>query len=156
MQKAGLLDGMSWEEYKLANNQRTKLEVDPELYYVVANSTGFPADKITIMAYEENWFVDKEPLNVSAKDVVQVILIILILGLLAFVVVRSMMVEKTKVVEEEISVEDILQSNPEFELQNVDMEAKSEARRMIEKFVDDNPEAVAGLLKTWLNQEWGG
>ena len=101
-------------------------------------------------------FVDKEPLNVSAKDVVQVILIILILGLLAFVVVRSMMVEKTKVVEEEISVEDILQSNPEFELQNVDIEAKSEARRMIEKFVDDNPEAVAGLLKTWLNQEWGG
>ena len=49
-----------------------------------------------------------------------------------------------------------MQSNPEFELQNVDIEAKSEARRMIEKFVDDNPEAVAGLLKTWLNQEWGG
>ena len=47
------------------------------------------------------------------------------------------------------------QSNPEFELQNVDIESKSEARRMIEKFVDDNPEAVAGLLKTWLNQEWG-
>ena len=124
------------------------------MYSVVANSTGFPEEKITIMAYEENWFVDKEALNVSAKDVVQVLLIVLILGLLAFVVVRSMMVEKTRVVEEEISVEDILQSTPEFELQNVDMEAKSEARRMIEKFVDDNPEAVAGLLKTWLNQEW--
>jgi flagellar M-ring protein FliF len=140
----------------MANNERTKLEVDPELYSVVANSTGFPENKITIMAYSENCFIDKEGLNITAKDVVQVVLIILILGLLAYVVVRSMMVEKTKVVEEEISVEDILQSNPEFELQNVDMEAKSEARRMIEKFVDDNPEAVAGLLKTWLNQEWGG
>lgn len=154
--KAGLLKGTSWEEYKLANNQRTKLEVDPELYSVVANSTGFPEDKITIIAYEENWFVDKESLNVSAKDVVQVILIILILGLLAFVVIRSMMTEKAKVVEEEISVEDLLQSTQDLELQSVDMEAKSEARRMIEKFVDDNPEAVAGLLKTWLNQEWGG
>ena len=82
-------------------------------------------------------------------------MIILILGLLAFVVIRSMMTEKTPVVEEEISVEDLLQSNPEFELQTVDIESKSEARRMIEKFVDDNPEAVAGLLKTWLNQEWG-
>ena len=40
-------------------------------------------------------------------------------------------------------------------IQNVDIESKSEARRMIEKFVDDNPEAVAGLLKTWINQEWG-
>lgn len=153
--KAGLLDDMTWEEYKLANNKRTKLEVDPELYSVVANSTGFPEDQITIIAYEENWFVDKEGLNVSAKDVVQVVLIILILGLLAYVVVRSMMAEKNRVVEEEISVEDLLQSTPELELQNVDIESKSEARRMIEKFVDDNPEAVAGLLKTWLNQEWG-
>lgn len=153
--KAGLLDDMTWEEYKLANNTRTKLEVDPELYSVVANSTGFPEDKITIIAYEENWFVDKESLNVSAKDVVQVVLIVLILGLLAYVVVRSMMAEKNRVVEEEISVEDLLQSTPDLELQNVDIESKSEARRMIEKFVDDNPEAVAGLLKTWLNQEWG-
>ncbi len=153
--KAGLLDGMSWEEYKMANDDRTKLEVDPELYSVVANSTGFPEDQITIVAYEENWFVDKEALNVTAKDVVQVMLIVLILGLLAFVVIRSMMAEKNRVVEEEISVEDLLQSTPELELQNVDIESKSEARRMIEKFVDDNPEAVAGLLKTWLNQEWG-
>ncbi len=153
--KAGLLDSMSWEEYKLANNQRTKLEVDPELYSVVAHSTGFPKESITIIAYEENWFVDKEALNVTAKDVVQVVLIILILGLLAFVVVRSMIIEKNRVVEEEISVEDLLQSTPDLELQNVDIEAKSEARRMVEKFVDDNPEAVAGLLKTWLNQEWG-
>ncbi len=153
--KAGLLDDMSWEEYKMANSDRTKLEVDPELYSVVANSTGFPEDQITIVAYEENWFVDKEGMNVTAKDVVQVVLIILILGLLAFVVVRSMSAVKARVAEEEISVEDLLQSTPDLELQNVDIEAKSEARKMIEKFVDDNPEAVAGLLKTWLNQEWG-
>lgn len=153
--KAGLLDGMSWEEYKLANSERTKLEVDPDLYSVVANSTGFPEDQITIVAYEENWFVDKEGLNVTAKDVTQVVLIILILGLLAFVVIRSMMAEKTRSQEEEISVEDLLQSTPDLELQNVDMEAKSEARKMIERFVDENPEAVAGLLKTWMNQEWG-
>lgn len=153
--KAGLLKDMTWEEYKLANNTRTKLEVDTELYSVVANSTGFPEDKITIIAYEENWFVDKEGMNVSAKDVIQVLLIVLILGLLAYVVVRSMLTEKKRVAEEEISVEDLLQSTPDLELQNVDIEAKSEARKMIEKFVDDNPEAVAGLLKTWLNQEWG-
>ncbi len=153
--KAGLLDDMNWEEYKLANNARTKLEVDPELYSLVANSTGFPEDQITIIAYEENWFVDKEGLNVSAKDVVQVVLIILILGLLAYVVIRSMLTDKAQAVEEEISVEDLLQSTPDFELQNVDIDQKSEARKMIEKFVDENPEAVAGLLKTWLTEGWG-
>ena len=31
---------------------------------------------------------------------------------------------------------------------------KSETRLMIEKFVDENPEAVASLLRNWLNEEW--
>jgi len=25
---------------------------------------------------------------------------------------------------------------------------------MIEKFVDENPDAVASLLRNWLNEEW--
>ena len=34
----GLLDGITWEEYKLANEGRTKLEVDEDLVSVVANA----------------------------------------------------------------------------------------------------------------------
>ena len=28
-------------------------------------------------------------------------------------------------------------------------------KKLIEKFVDENPEAVANLVRNWLNQEWG-
>ena len=49
----------------------------------------------------------------------------------------------------------MLQSQPEVELEDIGTEQISETRRMIEKFVEENPEAVANLLRNWLNEEWG-
>ena len=49
----------------------------------------------------------------------------------------------------------IIQTNPEPQLEGIEGEQVSETRKMIEKFVDENPEAVANLLRNWLNEEWG-
>jgi flagellar M-ring protein FliF len=152
----GLLDGTTWEEYKLANSADKKLEVDPDLYSMAANATGIPEANITIVAYESPIFYDKESLQISWTTVLSAFLIILILGLLAFVILRSMGTKKEE--EEttpELSVEDLLQSNPEPQIENIDVENKSETRRMIEKFVDENPEAAAALLRNWLTDDWG-
>ena len=153
--KQGLLDGVTWDEYKAANSERTKLDVDPDLYDVVANATGIDKTKITIMAYSENWFIDSDGLGVSTTDVVQIILIFVILALLGFVVLRSMRGEKQEEEEEELSVENLLQSTPEESLDAIETETKSEVRLIIEKFVDENPEAAANLLRNWLNEDWG-
>ena len=91
----------------------------------------------------------------SASDIVQIVLIVVILALLAFVVLRSMRSEKEPEQPEELSVESLLQSQPEPEIEDISMEQISETRQMIEKFVDENPEAVANLLRNWLNEEWG-
>ncbi len=151
----GLLDGVSWEEYKLNNQGKTKIEIDPDLYNVVANATGISTDRITIVAYRENVFFDREGLNVSATDVVQIILVIVILALLAFVVLRSMRGEKEEAQDEELSVESLLQSAPEENLEDIGVESQSETRKLIDKFVDENPEAAASLLRNWLNEDWG-
>ena len=45
--------------------------------------------------------------------------------------------------------------NNEEELEDIGFSEKSEARLLIEKFVDENPEAVALLLRNWLNEDWG-
>ena len=79
----------------------------------------------------------------------------LILGLLAFVILRSMKETKTEETEEELSVESLLQSTPTDTLEDIELEEKSETRKMIEKFVDENPEAVANLLRNWLSEDWG-
>ncbi len=155
IERQGLLDTVTWEDYKLANQGRTKLEVDEDLFDVVAKATGISADNIAIVAYSENVFFDDEGSGISATDVMQIILIIVILALLAFVVLRSMRGEKHEEEEEELSVETLLQSTPEGQLADISVENDSETRKMINKFVEENPEAAANLLRNWLNEDWG-
>lgn len=151
----GLLDGVSWDEYKLINAGQTQVTVPDDMYDVVSKATGFPVDNIAIVAYSQNVFFDKEGLNVSGSDIMQIILIVVILALLGFVVIRSMRSEKQVEQPEELSVESLLQSQPEVELEDIGTEPMSETRKLIEKFVDENPEAVASLLRNWLNEGWG-
>lgn len=150
----GLLDGITWEEYQLANQGRTKLEVDEDLFDVVAKATGIDAENIAIVAYSENVFFDAES-NISATDVMQIALIIIILGLLAFVVLRSMRGDKHEDEEEELSVENLLQSTAEMQLEDIALEEETETRKLINRFVEENPEAAANLLRNWLNEDWG-
>jgi len=155
VKEQGLLVDMTWEQFKTANEEPVKKEVDQELYSVVSKATGIAEENIEIMAYEVPVFVETEGISVEATDVVQIILIIVILGLLAFVVLRSMRGSKVVETEEELSVESMLQSQPESELEDIELEEKSETRKLIEKFVDENPEAVANLLRNWLQEDWG-
>lgn len=129
--------------------------MDADWVDLVARASGIPAENITFVAYSENMFIDAEGSSIRVSDVLQVLLIIIILALLAFVVVRSMRGEKKQEEEEELSVESLLQSTPAEELEDIEVEEKSEVRKLIDKFVDDNPEAAANLLRNWLNEDWG-
>lgn len=149
----GFLDGISWEEYKLNNTERTRIELDESFLTVVSNATGIAANNITLIAYSENLFFDAEGSAITATDVVQILLIILILALLAFVVLRSMRSEKHEEEEEELSVETLLQSN--VQLEEISSENETEEKRLVIKFVEENPEAAANLLRNWLNEDWG-
>lgn len=153
MKAQGLLDGISWEEFQEENREDVWMEVREEYYDMAANATGISKDRITIIAYESPVFIDKET-SVTGSDIVSIVMIVLILALLAFVVLRSMRSRKAQEGEEELSVESMLQSTPE-EVNDIEVETKSDTRMLIEKFVDDNPEAAANLLRNWLNEDWG-
>lgn len=151
----GLLAGITWDEYKAANSARKEVPVTTQMFELASNASGIPVDNISILAYEENFFVDKEGLNIDIYDIIQIGLILLILGLLALVIAKSMRGEKQAEEPEELSVEELLQSNPEPQLDDINVEETSETKKLIEKFVDDNPEAAANLLRNWLNEDWG-
>ena len=152
----GLLDEITWDEYKLANSERTKLTVDEDYYELISDASGISAEDITIVAYEEPFFVDKVGTDFNWTNIIQIALIVIILILLGMVILRTLKGEKTPDEEpEEISVESLLQTMPSEPLEDIDLEAKSETRKMIEKFVDENPEAVANLLRNWLSEDWG-
>ncbi|MBQ8821331.1 MAG: flagellar M-ring protein FliF [Lachnospiraceae bacterium] len=151
----GLLEGITWEQYKLLNDTSTKIEVDEEFYSVVATATGMDPENITIMAFRENLFIDEETEDINWSDITSIVLIVIILALLAFMILRSMSRNKEEVeVEDELSVEKLLQSTQENTVDDIEVETKSETRKMIEKFVDENPEAAASLLRNWLNDDW--
>ena len=122
---------------------------------MVSTATGVPSKNVTFVAYEEVQFIDAIEEKVSVKDIMQIVLIIIILALLAFVVIMSLRTKKEVEEEEELMVEDLLQSTQMEELENIELEQKSEARKLIETFVEENPEAVATLLRNWLDENWG-
>lgn len=153
---AGLLDDMTWDEFKTANADNVEVQVPENIYTLVANATGFDVDNISIIGYQIPQFVDSVDSSRSFTDYVPVILAVLILALLAFVVFKSTRPVEVIEQEPELSVEDLLATTKENQesVEDIDMNEKSDTRIAIEKFVDENPEAVALLLRNWLNDDW--
>ena len=56
--------------------------------------------------------------------------------------------------EPELSVEALLATTKENQtLDDIEFSDKSASKQQIEKFVDENPEAVVALLRNWLNDD---
>ena len=157
VREQGLLDGITFKEFKLANSEMVKKTVDEEMVQLVANATGIPVANISIIAYDVPIFQEEEGNGLEATDIAQIVLIVLILALLGFVVFSTLKKDKKEEPqEEELSVENLLQTTQEVSsVEDIDVETKSDIRLMVEKFVDENPDAAAALLRNWLNDSWG-
>ena len=56
--------------------------------------------------------------------------------------------------EPELSVERLLATTRENQsLEDIEFGEKSETRKMIEKYIDENADAVAALLRNWLSDD---
>lgn len=150
----GQLDNQTFDEFAEENSERKKIDIDEDLYTMVANATGISQDNITIVAYEVPYFQWSEDSGKTVSDYLQIALAVLIFALLGFVVFRSTRKDQIEEIEPELSVETLLETTKEAELEDIGLNEKSETRVLIEKFVDENPEAVASLLRNWLNDEW--
>ncbi|MCR5106692.1 MAG: flagellar M-ring protein FliF [Lachnospiraceae bacterium] len=157
LKNQGLLDGITFDQFMAENSDMVRKTVDDEMVTLVANATGIPSANISIIAYDVPIFQAAEGFSVEPADIAQIVLIVLILALLGFVVFSSLRKEKEEVPqEEELSVEELLETTQEnSDVEDIELESKSEVRLMVEKFVDDNPDAAAALLRNWLNDEWG-
>lgn len=153
MKASGALDDMTFEEYIAANSEPVQKEVAEDRYTMIANATGFPVENISIIAYDEPIFQYSSNQR-TLSDYLQIILAVLILLMLGYVVFRSTRRETEPELEEELSVESLLESTKEKQLEDIGYSEKSEIRILIEKFVEENPEAAASLLRNWLNEEW--
>ncbi|HCR40806.1 MAG TPA: hypothetical protein DIW41_07875 [Lachnospiraceae bacterium] len=107
------------------------------------------------MAYEQPVFLPKTEVARSWTDYVSIVLAVLIVALLAFVVFKGVMPVKVTEMEPELSVEQLLATTKENQsIEDIEFNEVSETRKIVEKFVDEKPEAVAQLLRNWLNEDW--
>ena len=154
----GLLDTMTWEEFKAQNSKPVVTEIQKEIQDAIATGSGLDTKNITILSYDRYTFFDKEVTKSgNSWFVVQIILAVLIAGVLVFILIRSTRPVAVEETEPELSVEDMLATTKQQqkdEVETIDLQEKSETRKAIEKFVEENPEAVALLLRNWLNEEW--
>lgn len=160
LEQQGALDDMSFDEYVDANSNETTLEVPAELIQLVAATTGIAENNIVITISEKPIFEASEESAFGERvtNYLMIILTVLIAGLLVFVIIKGTSPVEVTEMEPELSVEDLLATTQEDDknLEEIELGEKSETRNMIEKFVDENPEAVALLLRNWINEEWGG
>jgi flagellar M-ring protein FliF len=151
----GLLEGITFEQYAQQNSAMLPLAVDPGIFTMVSKATGIAEDDISITAYEQPVFIPREVTVRNWTDYLQIILAVLIVGLLVFVVFKGVGPVEVTELEPELSVEQLLATTKENQsIEDIEFNEVSEVRRMIEKFVDEKPEAVAQLLRNWLNEDW--
>ncbi len=152
-------DGQEWNDFKVASTAPVAMDVPEEMINVVSKATGIKVENVAMAAYTEYVFFDRTGSRVTVTDILQIVLILVILGLLAFIIIRSMWTSKKTEEEQEqpeqLSVEQLLESQPEEMLSDIEMDTGSETKRLIEKFVEENPEAAAVLLRNWLNEDFG-
>ena len=140
LETLGLLEDTTFEEYVLNNSEPKQIEVTDELKTLFSNATGIDADNISIIIWEVPSFIPNETSSTNWSLYLQIILAALIVGLLIFVVFRSMAPVEVTEIEPELSVEQLLATTKENQsLDDIEFSEKSETRRMIDKFVDENP-----------------
>lgn len=160
LEKSGQLTNTTWQQYKADNEGFTTIDVDANLLENIKIGTGI--SNVSIIAFEEAVFIDK-PVTVTAFQnyIILAILALLILLLLYGFIKKTQQDEVTEV-EPELSVEDLLVSTQLEEekeaeaerLKEIAFNQESEAMKQIDTFISERPEAVAQLLRNWLNEEW--
>lgn len=158
LEKSGDLGDLSFEQYIKENNleQVTALTVPDSIYDSVSAASGIDKSKINITAYQQPVFNFKDKSSKNITQYLPIILLVIIIAMILFVVFKSTAPVSVEEINPELSVEELLATTTEDgQLEDIEYSEKSDVRKMIEKFVDENPDAVAQLLRNWLNDDWG-
>ncbi|MBP3569496.1 MAG: hypothetical protein J6K04_10065 [Lachnospiraceae bacterium] len=155
LQLLGELDDMTFDEYVLRHEDPVKTDVSADLIPVISMATGIPEDNITLITYDVFQYTPKEEVAKDWTFYLQILLAVILIAFLLFVIFRGMAPVEVTELEPELSVEQLLATTKENQsLEDVEFSEQSETRKMIEKFFEENPEAVAQLLRNWLNEDW--
>jgi len=129
----------------------------------VSRATGIPSANISVnkykMAPEE---VVQQKMSDTIKSLIDAygffaLMLLLVIGLMIALIPRrrkEVQPELVPVAEGGTPVGNAFDVTVGEEVQAIDAEEKSEVKKQIDKFVNQNPDAVAQLLRNWLQDDW--
>ncbi|MDR2750043.1 MAG: hypothetical protein LBC41_05225 [Clostridiales bacterium] len=154
------LSGQSWDDFKSGTSE-IPLDIDFEpIRDIIAKGTGLAADSISVYGYEVPIFADAMQSSANPAQIMMFAVLGLLLLMLLFGLLSKMPPAEVVEINPELSVEDLLETTKREEekegqkLKEIDYSKVSESKKMIDKFVSEKPEAVAQLLRNWLNDNW--
>ncbi|OON94088.1 MAG: flagellar M-ring protein FliF [Candidatus Epulonipiscioides saccharophilum] len=153
-----LADGQTWAQFKLDNEASTILEVDQATIDAIKMGAGL--ENVAVIAYEVPVFIDKEPFNLETEDVIPYLLLLALGAIIVVVMIKFKKPAEEVETADEFEFEDLLpvampDEEEEDTLQDIELKEVIETKEKIDKFIDEKPEAVAGLLRNWLEEDWG-
>lgn len=147
LNKKSLLNGELTDEHKqqLINLVSAAAGLETKVVEVMASDFNESSNQVPYVSSED----DNNIFTQLPKWSIGVISLLFIIGII-FTVFR---VRKRKNEIEEILQAPLSQENEDVEEIDMDLNDKSSYKHQIEKFLDKKPEAVAQLLRTWLNED---
>jgi len=167
LRASGALDEMTWIEFQEANSAPIPMVLDEALLPSLVAGTGI--DNLVISGFTLPVFIDEVTPPVNWQNVVLFGVLAAFIAMLAYGLIRRTQQEEVIEIEPELSVEDLLvttrmeeqriaeEEEAEAErqrLKDINYSTGSEVKTQIEKFVNEKPEAVAQLLRSWINDGW--
>ncbi|HOK42041.1 MAG TPA: flagellar M-ring protein FliF C-terminal domain-containing protein [Thermoclostridium caenicola] len=129
-----------------------------EVRKLAADATGIPAQNITVSIQK----LMPEPMPVETlSDTFRELfdqygLYVLMLILLVIMVVTALPRKKSDMEELELAAAEVAAGAGAIEetIPDISVEEQSELKKQIDKFVQQNPDAVAQLLRNWIAEDW--
>ncbi|MDR0273580.1 MAG: hypothetical protein LBI27_09725, partial [Clostridiales bacterium] len=158
-----------WEIFKNANTAPIILNGTYEHYdhfrALAASAVGLPIDRVHLNVMQKIITHDTVNTPWPLPTILMVAVLFMLLAMLLYGLLRKSRIagEDEEALEPQLAVEDLLVSTQleeakeeaTLELEEIDYFKENEVKRHIEKFVNEKPEAVAALLRNWINvEEW--
>lgn len=134
---------------------------------IASSSTGIPASNISVTTLEVSPDTVTPPsLQENVSTFIQKYGLFGLLMLLTLGIIIALIPRKKKVIVQQPAFAEVAataggpqiaamrKAEPEIELPELQVDESSEVKKQIDKFVKQNPDAVAQLLRNWLADDW--
>lgn len=133
---------------------------------IASNATGIPANNFSVSTLQVNPATVPTPtLQETVSGLIQKYGLFAILALLIIGIIIALIPKKQKVILEQPALAEVaaaaapvqpimFKKQDEPELPEIQVDDSSEVKKQITKFVKENPDAVAQLLRNWLSDDW--